>query len=528
MLDLKIVGGTIVDGSGKAAYKGVVGVKDGRIVSASEEDHAARVIDAAGKIVCPGFIDAHSHGDKILGTKDGWLFKTAQGITTELCGNCGSLRAPIASDRAEEIKRFFNLPEPLEELKKWSLFENYLRYAESKKLTANVRFYLGHNMLRMSAMGSANRPADAGDLENMRSMLREAMEAGAAGFSTGLIYHPGCFSTPDEIVALAKVIAPFGGIYTSHMRNESFALAESVQEILNVGEQAGVRVDISHFKALGKPNWGSHRAALELIRKANDRGVHATCDQYPYPRNMTTLSTCMPPRYFDESKEAVAEKLKEPSFRRQVRREMEDPASEYDNYYLNAGGSSGVYMTLLPKTPEAEGLFVSEYAERIGKDPWDAYFDLMVENGCRGDGVYCSMCEEDVCDIIKAPFCVVGTDGYSFSWAGKGHPRASASFPQAIQTFVKDKKILTLEEMIHKMTGLTADRLRVANKGLVREGCDADLLILDYDKLKVNATYSAPNEKTEGIDCVIVNGTPVYENLEFTGACTGKVIRQNG
>ncbi|MBQ4538633.1 MAG: D-aminoacylase [Oscillospiraceae bacterium] len=527
MLDMLIINGTIIDGSGTPAFKGCVGVKDGKITAANGSLEAVQVIDASGKIVCPGFIDAHSHGDKILGTEDGRLFKTAQGITTELCGNCGSMRAPISSERTDQIRNYYSIPEPIEEVKKWSLFENYLRYAESLQLSANVRFYAGHNILRMSAMGLDNRPASSKDMDNMRSMLREAMEAGSAGLSTGLIYTPGCFSEPEEIIELAKVIAPFNGIYGSHMRNESFALTESVKEVIDVGKAAGVRLNISHYKVMGKSNWGNYRESYELIQNANDNGMHITCDQYPYTRNMTNLYPCMPPWYFSDGKSAMANRLKDRSFREKVRKEMEDPSTNFDNFYLNSGGWDGVYISYAPKNPESEGLYVTEYADKIGNDPWNAYFDLMVENECLGDGVYSTMCEDDLCDIIKAPFCVVGTDGYTMSWKNKGHPRASSSFPHAINYFVKEKGVLSLEQMINKMTGLTAERLMIANKGLIREGYDADIVILDYDNLKVLSTYSDPNRKTEGIDYVIVGGKIVYKDLDFTGTYSGKVIRYN-
>lgn len=527
MLDVLIINGTIVDGSGAPGKKGCIGIKDGKLVSASGTEEASRVIDAKGCIVCPGFIDAHSHGDRLLGTEDGRLFKTPQGITTEQCGNCGSSQAPVALERAEELQRTFSRNTPLEEVQSWSDYEAYLRHAESCQKSANVRFYVGHRILRQGVMGMDNRPPTKKELDRMCSMLREAMEAGAAGMSTGLIYVPACYAETDEIVALAKVMAPFGGIYASHMRSESDGLVDAVRETIDVGRQAGMRVCISHHKVLGKPNWGMQKETLEIIRKANDEGVYVTCDQYPYTRNMTSLYSCMPNWHFSNGMESVAKKLRDPAFRAQVRAEMEDPASPYDNYYLNAGGWSGVYITSMPETREAAGLFVSEYAQRIGKDPWEAYFDLMADNGCRGGGVYCSMCDDDVCDIIRSPYCVVGTDGINAAWNVPGHPRGSSTFPHAINYFVKEKKILTLEEMIHKMTGLTAERLRFAGKGLLKEGYDADVLIFDFDRLKDLATYDDPNRLTEGMEYVMVNGQCVYENMALTGKYSGRVLRLN-
>lgn len=525
MLDILIINGTVIDGSGAPAHKGCIGIKDGKLVEAAGNEAAARVIDARGHVVCPGFIDAHSHGDRLLGTEDGRLFKTPQGITTEQCGNCGTAQAPVAVERAEELQRAFSPNVPVEEVRRWASYDAYLQHAEKCQKSANVRFYVGHRILRQGVMGMDNRAPSKAELERMCAMLREAMKSGAAGMSTGLIYVPACYAQPDEIIALAKVMAPFGGIYASHMRNEAEGLIASVRETIDVGRQAGTRVCISHHKVLGKPNWGAQKETLQMIAKANAEGVHVTCDQYPYTRNMTSLYSCMPNWHFSNGMEAVAKKLRDPAFRVAVRAEMEDPASPYDNYYLNAGGWDGVYITSMPITKEAAGMFVSEYARRIGKDPWEAYFDLMADNGCRGVGVYCSMCDEDVCDIIRSPYCVVGTDGINTAWNVPGHPRGSSAFTHAINYFVKEKKILTLEEMIHKMTGLTAERLRFAGKGLLKVGCDADVLVFDFDILKDLATYDDPNRLTEGMDHVIVGGRCVYENGALTGEYSGKVLR---
>lgn len=528
MLDILIINGTIMDGSGTPGYKGCVGIKDGKIVTAKGDEKAAQVIDAVGRIVCPGFIDAHSHGDFVLGTEDGRLFKTAQGITTELCGQCGSARAPVSAERAEEIHAFFDYKQPLDEVKRWTTFERYLDYVSRLSLSANTKFNVGHRILRAAVMGLENRLATPAELENMKAILREAMQAGAAGLSTGLIYVPGCYADTNEVVELAKTIAAFDGIYSTHLRSESEALVESVEEALGIGREAGVRVCISHHKVLGKDNWGKHKQTLELIHRANEKGFHTTLDQYPYARCMTTLQACIPNWYFADGLEAITQRLRDDSFRAQLRKEMEDPTTDYDNFYRNSGGWDGVYVASAPDTPQAQGKFVSEYAVEQGKDPWTAFFDLMVENHCTAGGVYCAMSEEDMFDIIRSPYCVVGTDGINEEWAGKGHPRGSASFPQAIDLYVKKNKILTLEQMIHKMTGLTAERLLVHNKGLLKTGYDADVLIMDYENLHNPADYDHPNALTEGMDYVIVNGKVVYHNLKFAGEYPGKFVPHVG
>lgn len=529
MLDVLIKDGTIVDGSGKPAFKGSIGIQDGKLVNAKGNEPAKKVINAEGLIVSPGFIDAHSHGDLILGTESAHLFKTTQGVTTEIVGQCGLSMTPVNPAHLKDIQNMLAMGTPSfpAEMENFTSFAKYLEYADAQPKTANAKMYVGHSALRIAVMGMANRPATTEELDKMKGILREAMEAGCAGFSTGLIYTPSCYATPEEVIELAKVIEPFDGIYASHMRDEANFIEDAVKETINVGRQAGVRVDISHHKMLGKPNWGKQKITLGLIHAAREEGIRVICDQYPYERNMTTLNACMPPWYFENGFSSMTDKLRDPDFRQKLKKEMEDPATPYDNYYLNAGGWGGVYVYSAKNTPEAEGHFITEYADMVHKDPWEAFFDLCVANNCETGGVYSSMCEEDVCEIFKDPYCIVGSDGLTRSWEEKGHPRASGTFPHVITYFVKQKKIATLEEAIHKMTGLTAEYLVIKNKGLIKEGYDADLVIFDYDKLRDTATYSNSNSITEGINYVFVNGNLVYQDKQFTGAMPGRMIRHN-
>lgn len=529
MYDVLIKNGTVIDGTGKPSYKGDIAIKDGLLHLNPDYIEAKEVINAEGLIVSPGFIDAHSHGDLILGTEDASLFKTTQGVTTEYVGQCGLSAAPVVEKNLKDVQNMLAMGTTFfpEDMKNWDTFARFLKYAEQQKMTANAKMYIGHSTLRISVMGMENRPATAKELDSMKGILREAMESGAAGFSTGLIYTPSVYATEEEIIELAKVIEPFNGIYASHMRNESNKIVQAVEETINVGRQTGVRVDISHHKMLGRPNWGKQKDTLKLIHEANDEGIRVFHDQYPYTANMTTLNATMPPWHLSDGFSAMTKKLRDPEFRKQIRAEMEDSKTEYDNYYLNAGGWAGVYVYSSLKLPEAEGKFITEYAELIGKDPWDAFFDICVENNCETGGVYMSMSEEDVFEIIQDPYCIVGSDGLTRSWKEKGHPRASGTFPHAINYFVKEKKILTLEEMIRKMTGLSAEYLVLKNKGLIKEGYDADLVIFDYEDLKDTATYSKSNSITEGINYVFVNGEKVYQDGEFTGKAPGKLIRHN-
>lgn len=529
MLDFVFKNGTIVDGTGKKSFRGNVGVKSGKLVLNCREEDAEEVIDIEGLVISPGFIDAHSHGDLILGSEDASLFKVTQGVTTEYAGQCGLSIAPVNEKNLKDVQNMLSMGTTFfpDKMKDFQKFSDFLEYADSLKLTFNTKMYIGHSTLRISVMGMENRPATKKELDTMKGILREAMESGAAGFSTGLIYTPSVYATEEEIIELAKVIAPFDGIYASHMRNESNKIVDAVKETINVGKEASVRVDISHHKMLGRPNWGKQKETLRLINEANDDGYMVFHDQYPYTANMTTLNATMPPWHLADGFDAMTEKLKNADFRKNLRREMEDPSTDYDNYYLNAGGWDGVYVYSSPHTPDAEGKFISDYAKMIDKDVWDTFFDICVENHCETGGVYSSMSEKDVFDIIKDKYCIVGSDGLTRAWSEKGHPRASGTFPHAINYFVKENKIFTLEEMINKMTGKSAEYLLLKNKGLIKDGYDADLVIFDYENLKDTATYENSNSITEGIKYVLVDGEIVYKDKKFTGKKPGKFLRHN-
>ena len=527
MLDYLILNAKIIDGTGRPSYSGSIGIKDGKIVMTKGTEEANETIDANGCFVSPGFIDPHSHCDFTLGQSELNIIKTNQGITTELAGNCGSSSAPVSRQNINHLKNLLSVGTSKfdDDMINWTSFKDYLQYADSCQKTMNVRFMVGHNALRIAVMGMENRPSTKKELDTMKGLLREAMQDGAAGFSTGLIYTPGCYADENEVLELAKVIEPFDGIYASHIRNEAEGVVEAVEEVIDVGRRAGVRVDISHHKVLGKQNWGKQKKTLELISRANDEGIKVICDQYPYTKCMTTTNACMPPWHLEGGFGALSEKLKNNEFRAKIKAEMENPDTPYDNFFLNAGGWDGVYVTFAERTPKAAGKYISEYAKLTGKDPWDAYFDMCIENNCIAGAVYSSMCDEGICEIFKSPYCVVGTDGITRSLEENGHPRACASFPRALSYFVREKKIVKLEEAIRKMTGLTADFLNVKNKGYIKEGYDADLVIFDFENLRDTATYDNAVSMAEGICRVIVGGETVYKDMQITRKFIGKAIR---
>jgi len=526
VFDYLIQHGMIIDGTGAPRRSGSVGILNGKICEATGTEPAKITIDATGKIVCPGFIDAHSHGDLVLGRDFAQLAKTSQGITTEMAGQCGLSMAPINPETMTLLQGMLKIgaPDFPRAMTDWTSYEKYWKYCESIPKTTNVKCLVGHSALRVAVMGFDNRACTEVELEQMKALLQDAMEHGAAGLSTGLIYTPSCYATSYEIIELAKIIAPYGGIYASHMRNESEYILTALEEALNVGRETGVQVMISHHKVMGKKHWHLQKEALKLIDKAVEEGIRVTCDQYPYTWNQTALNVIVPPWHFDKGVEEMAAHLSDPDVRNMIKREIEDPVSTYDNFYQNAGGWDGVMVTSSPETPHAEGKTIAEYAHEQGEDPWTVFFDILLKNKGDSSAVFNTMSDQNLFDVIHNPNVVVGSDGLTRAMNEKGHPRAYGTMPRAVNYFVRENSVMSLEQMIHKMTGLTAQRLGFLTKGIIKTGYDADLLILDYERFYDKATYVDPCALTDGIEYVFVNGVVVWHEKQFTNECPGKMI----
>lgn len=526
MLDILIQGAKVYDGSGAPAVTKDIGILNGKITLQTTGECPKEVIDGRGLCLAPGFIDAHSHGDLVLGREFAKLSKVSQGITTEIGGQCGSSMFPVNPQKIELHKALLSVGTKTypEDMIHWDGFGRYLEYARKVPIAANIKIMVGHGSLRLAVMGYSDRQPTKDEMKKMQEILRECMTHGALGMSSGLIYTPSAYAETEELIALAKIIAEYDGIYATHMRNESKDVVKSVAEALEVGRKSGVRVLISHHKVCGRQNWGASQKTLEMVNQAVADGVSVTLDQYPYTASMTHLNACIPPWYFTEGIPAMAEKLRDPKIRAKVRQEIENPETPFDNYSLNCGGFGGVFISSCPITREAEGLFVTAYAEKIGKDPFEAFCDLMVENGGVGIGIYHCIGEEDLCRIIQNPNVVVGTDGICRDREEKAHPRTFGSFVRAICYFQKEKKLFSLEEMIRKMTSLPARRMMLTGKGEIREGYDGDLVLFDYDKLKDTPNFITSNCLCEGIVKVFVNGKVVYADGELTGETPGQIL----
>lgn len=526
MLDLLFKNVSVVDGTGSSTRVADVGVKEGKITFMTRGEAAEEVIDGEGLTLCPGFIDSHSHGDTSIGMDFAMLCKLSQGVTTEVGGQCGLSAFPVDMRFYNEVKGTMESTADFSKIpfEKFSGYKEYEEYAQSILLKNNMMSLVGHNTLRVSVMGVENRPATEDELELMKERLRSCMEAGALGLSSGLIYIPGVYSNTEELVELCKVIKPYGGIYATHMRNEARNVVDSVKESIYIAETAGVPLVISHHKVCGRNFWGQSEETLRLVDEANDRGVTVYMDQYPYEANMTGLKVCIPPQYFSEGIPALVEHMKDPAWREKVAAEMNDPNGGYDNFYLNSGGFTGVFISTSPKVPEAEGMTVAEYAEKVGKDPMDTYFDLLVANECVGEGIYFAMNLAEVEKIYCHPHTMVGSDGLCLNMEEKGHPRAWGTFIRPLTLFCQEKGLVTFEEAIRKQTSLTAEVWGIPNKGRIAEGYDADLVLLDRKALKETATWKDSNQKAEGIKAVYVMGKCAYRDKQMTGECAGRLL----
>ena len=526
MLDLLFRGASVVDGSGESARNIDVGVKDGRITLDVAGKTAKETIDATGLTLCPGFIDAHSHGDMGVGSIHNTTCKVSQGVTTEIGGQCGESAFPIDL-RFEQVHEsmmgttnFRRMP--------WRDFENFRQYADyanNLDLSINMCALIGHSTLRMSVMGVENRKPTAEELELMKERLKVAMEQGAMGLSSGLIYIPGVYADTEELVELCKVIKPYGGIYATHMRSEGDTVLSAIEEAITVAETAGVPLVISHHKVSGRANWGRSVETLALVENAVARGVKIMLDQYPYEASMTSLKTCIPPQYFADGIPALMEKLRDPQWRKQIAYEMYHPTGNYSGFE-SSGGPTGIFISACPNVPEAEGMFISEYAEKTGKDPVDAYFDLLLANDCLVSAIFFTMDIKDVERIYCHPLTAVGSDGLCYGLEEKAHPRAWGTFIRPLREFAEEKHLVTFEQAVRKQTAQAAEFWGLKDRGRIAEGYYADLVLLDRSKLCDRACYQDSNQKADGIEAVYVMGQCVYRDKELTGVYPGRLLRR--
>lgn len=526
MLDLLIKNARIVDGTGAPWFRGNVGVKEGKIVFVGRETPPTReIVDAQEKVVAPGFIDIHSHSDFLYFSDPANVQKLAQGVTTEVNGNCGLSAAPVSPEYRGELERYTSFVQAGGSFSwSWNSFGDYLDELEKLPLALNVAACVGQGSVRIAVMGFDARIPTTEELLQMQELVAASMEAGAFGISTGLIYPPGVYCSTEELIEVAKPAAPRGGIYFTHMRNESNRQLDAIREALTIGRETGMPVQIAHHKVGGKPNWGQSRDTLALIDEARARGQDVTLDQYPYVAGSTTLSAVLPPWAQEGGVKALLSRLADPGLREKIKATIAQDTT-WENLVLFSGGWEGVFITAAPKTPQYEGKTVAEAARIEGKAPDDLALDIVLANEGRAACCVFMMHEDDVKNIMRHPAVMVGSDGIPAPPGAKAHPRMAGTFPRVLGHYVREEKVLTLEQAVHKMTALPARRLGLFTKGLIQPGCDADLVIFDPDKVADLATYQNPTAAPTGIEQVFVGGMLVLDHGRPTGVHPGRVLR---
>lgn len=521
MHDRIIKNARIYDGSGGPSFVGDVALDGGKITAVGSGLGAAEVeVDAHGLALAPGFIDVHSHADYAFADDPHRLHVLRQGVTTELAGNCGKTLSP-ALDCMDPVAREFMNPDA----KLYPSLAQQLREYEAWEMGPNQRYFAGHGPLRASVMGLRSDAASEEEIARMQEILVREMEAGAAGYSTGLSYVPGIYSNTHELTELAKAMAPYGGIYTTHSRSESEGLFRSVAECIHIAREAGVSVNISHFKCVGKPFWNRCDAALAMISDANREGLDVSLDAYPYTAASTTTLTAIPPRFLDKGAVAFAKALEDPTVVEAIRREIyeiNDPSWDNSMFYV---GLENFLIVRADETPWAIGKTYAEAARELGMEPFYGCMELLRRN--RGNVRECrfSMCEENVEAILKHPRCMVGSDGTIRKFDVINHPRGIGTFPRYLGRYIRQREILSREEGIHRITGMPAQRYRLKGKGLIRPGYDGDLTLFDFDRILDKADYVNPFAHNEGIYQVYVGGVLTLENDEPTGSWNGCYIR---
>jgi N-acyl-D-amino-acid deacylase len=524
-LDLLIVNARVVNGMGNPWFRADVGVRDGRIteIGRLEGQAATRTIDAEDRILSPGFVDMMGGRTyPLLEDADAAESKLRQGITTMLAGE-GTSEVPQNDDtiaRVPEAKRLGVT---------WRTYAEYDALLHQQGLRVNIIHTVGAAQVRRVVMGEEDGRPTPEQMDEMRGIVREAMEDGAAGVSTALIYPPGTYATTDEIAELAKVAGKFGGSYFTHMRNESSKVLDAIREAIEIGDKGGVPVHIFHLKAAGEENWPLMAQSIALIKNARSQGKDVTADVYPYIRNGIGLRSFLHPRHYAEGADKFIATLSNPAVRRQLRKEVET-TSDWENWYRHVGMNwDNVLVSRVSDSLDKnyEGKSLARIAEMRSSDQWTTFFDLVEARGVSVNPK--SMNEEQKHLALRAEFISVDTDAWPMNVNNvtSAHPRAFGAFARILAKYVRDEKVITLEKAIRKMTSLPANRLRLYDRGCIAPGMRADLLIFDPAKVQDNATFENPVAYAGGFDYVIVNGELVLDNWKATPARPGRVLGRN-
>jgi len=527
--DILIRGGLLIDGSGRPGEVGDVAVRDGRIAAIGQSlpTGSAKVIDADGLAVTPGFIDIKTHSDFTLPINPKAESKVRQGVTTEIIGHCGFSVAPVLPGKLELIRDYLSASAP------WLPFREmgFPEYLDTFPATAvNAGMLVGHHTLRLNVMGMSSRAPTSSELGQMAGLLEDGLKAGALGLSTGLFTPPSSYADRAEIVALCAVLKRHNAAYFTHIRDESNKVIESVEEAIDIARTCGVHVEIVHLKCSGLDNWGKAARILAMIEAARDEGLAIDCDAYPYAAGSNPLKNLLPQWVQSGGLEAMLARLAAPETRMRIGAEIERDGL---NNWGRIPSWDCVQISISPHLPQHAGETIAQIATARSRDPIDLVCDYLIEDKGATRVLITSIAEEDIREIVRSPSALVGSDGncvadYGIVAQGMPHPRFYGTFPRIIGHYVHDQRELPLEQAVHKMTGATAAALRLRDRGLIKEGHRADLTIFDPADFRDQATYASPHQYPTGTrTTVLVNGAIVVEEARHTGALPGRVLRRS-
>jgi N-acyl-D-amino-acid deacylase len=526
--DLVIRNGRIIDGTGSPWYAGDIAIRAGRIAAIGKVDGPARrTLDARGLVVAPGFIDMLGQSELTILVNPHLPSKIYQGITTEITGEGGSI-APQndAILKADHVTYAHYGITP-----NWRTFGEYFARLRKQGMGINLASYVGATQVRRMVLGDDNRAPNAAELERMKSLVRDAMRDGAIGLSTSLQYAPAPYATTEELIALAAEAAKSGGTYASHIRDEGNGIDAALDEAFRIGREAGIPVEIWHLKAAGKSNWGRMPEIVARIEAARRSGVDVAADTYAYTAGFNSFSAIIPPWAHDGGDKKLIERLQDPATRARIRKEMETPAGDWNNEWQQVTGPESIIVGAVqnPKLLPLQGKTIAEIAKIWNKDPIDTVFDLLIQDQAFTQVALFIMSEPDVVLGLQQPWVSICNDSQGAAPDGilgkeHPHPRAYGAFPHILHQYVHQEKKLTLEDAIRKFTALPAQRMRFPDRGVLKSGMWADIVIFDPDTIHDLATFDSPNQLSQGMRFVLVNGVPVIDEGKMTNALPGKVL----
>ncbi|HEU0369331.1 MAG TPA: D-aminoacylase, partial [Candidatus Acidoferrum sp.] len=531
--DLIIRNGHIIDGAGNPWYNADLAVTGNRIAAIGDlrSAHAKREIDASGQIVAPGFIDMLGQSEFPLLIDNRSLSKLAQGITTEITGEGGSI-APQNEKTVAALKPFADQYKLSID---WTSLDQYARRLEKQGTPLNIGTYVGSAQIREAVIGEDDRAPTPAELQQMQSLVEQAMKDGALGVSSALIYPPNIYAKTDELIALAKVASKYGGLYATHMRSEGASETAALAEAIRIGREANLPVEVFHLKVSGKPRWGNMKQVVATIQAARDSGLDIAADMYPYIAGGTALASALPPWVADGGAQKLLARIKDPAIRARIKKELATDHSDWENLLFDCGGGTGVMIASVenPTLKQWEGKTVDDVAKAWKKSTEDTLMDFVLADNAQTGALYFMASEEDLKTGLSQPWTSIGLDANEMSLDGllfeaHGHPRAFGSMPRFLGRYVRDQHLMPLEAAVRKITSLPAQRQHLADRGLLKPGYFADITIFDAAKIIDHATYEKPAQLAEGVRFTIVNGQIEFDEGKLTGATAGKFLRGRG